>query len=58
VIKMESEDIKPMDISEAAMQLELSKRNFLVFTNSKSKRVNIIYKRKDGDLGLIQTSTK
>ena len=58
VIRTEYVDIKPMDISEAAMQLELSKRNFLVFTNSKSKRINIIYKRNDGDLGLIQTSTK
>ena len=58
IIKIERVDIKPMDINEAAMQLDLSKRNFLVFTNSKSKNTNVIYKRKDGDLGLIEASTK
>jgi len=36
----------------------MSKRNFLVFTNSKSNSINIIYKRKDENLGLIETSTK
>jgi putative sigma-54 modulation protein len=58
ITKTELLDIKPMDIDEAAMQIKLSKRNFLVFTNSKSKNINIIYKRKDGNLGLIKTFTK
>jgi len=58
IIKIERVDIKPMDINEAAMQLGLSKKNFLVFTNSKSKDINVIYKRKDGNLGLIKTSNK
>ena len=58
IIKTERVDVKPMDINEAAMQMELSKGNFLVFTNSKSKNINVIYKRKDGNLGLIETSTK
>jgi putative sigma-54 modulation protein len=54
-IHIEKADTKPMDINEAVMQLELSKRNFLVFTNFKSKKINVIYKRKDGNLGLIET---
>jgi putative sigma-54 modulation protein len=58
IIKTERVDIKPMDINEAVMQLELSKRSFLVFTNSKSKDINVIYKRKDGDLGLIEATGK
>ena len=58
IIKTERADIKPMDINEAAMQMDMSKRNFLVFTNSKSKNINIMYKRNDGNLGLIETSTK
>jgi len=58
IIKAERVDIKPMDINEAAMQMDMSKRNFFVFTNSKSKSINIIYKRNDGNLGLIETSTK
>jgi len=58
IIKAERVDIKPMDINEAAMQMNMSKRNFFVFSNSKSKSINIIYKRNDGNLGLIETSTK
>ncbi|RLB31487.1 MAG: ribosome-associated translation inhibitor RaiA [Deltaproteobacteria bacterium] len=58
IIKAERVDIKPMDINEAAMQIELSNQNFLVFTNAKSKQINIIYKRRDGNLGLIDTSRK
>jgi len=58
IIKAERADIKPMDINEAAMQMELSNQNFLVFTNARSKQINIIYKRKDGDLGLIDTTVK
>ena len=58
IIKTERVDNKPMDIDEAAMQMRLSKRNFLVFTDSKSKNINVIYRRKDGNLGLIETSTK
>ena len=58
IIKTERVDIKPMDINEAAMQMEMSNQSFLVFTNSKSKQINIIYKRKDGNLGLIDTSLK
>ena len=58
IIKAERVDIKPMDINEAAMQMDMSKRNFFVFSNSKSKSINIIYKRNDGNLGLIETSTK
>ncbi|HUU39562.1 MAG TPA: ribosome-associated translation inhibitor RaiA [Desulfatiglandales bacterium] len=58
IIKTERLDIKPMDIDEAAMQIKLSKKNFLVFTNSKSNSINIIYKRNDGNLGLIETFTK
>ncbi len=58
VIKKEVMDVKPMDVDEASMQIELSNKNFLVFTNPKSKSINVIYKRKDGNLGLIETSVK
>ena len=58
IVKTERVDIKPMDINEAVMQLDLSKRNFLVFTNCKSKNISVLYKRRDGDLGLIEACTK
>ncbi len=53
---IESEKLiaKPMDPEEAAMQLSLSGRDFLVFRNAKSREINVIYKRGDGNLGLIE----
>ena len=47
-------DYKPMDIDEAALQMDLIPDNFIVFTNSRTNRVNVLYRRNDGDLGLIQ----
>jgi len=46
-------DGKPMTAEEAAMQLDDSGKEFLVFFNAESKDVNVIYRRKDGDYGLI-----
>jgi len=43
-----------MDVEEASMQMELVSDNFLVFTNSRTNQVNVLYRRKDGDLGLIE----
>jgi len=54
VIITEQVDTKPMDVDEAAQQMDLSKRNFLVFFNSKSNNINVIYRRNDGNLGLIE----
>lgn len=45
---------KPMDSSEAMMQLKLSEDNFLVFFNAETNLVNVIYKKKDGNFGLIE----
>jgi len=50
------ETAKPMDPEEAAMQLEISQQDFLVFRNSQSKEINVLYKRGDGNLGLIEPS--
>jgi putative sigma-54 modulation protein len=47
---------KPMDPEEAAMQLNMSQQDFLVFRNARSKEMNVLYKRRDGDLGLIEPS--
>ncbi|MDO9262411.1 MAG: ribosome-associated translation inhibitor RaiA [Desulfosalsimonadaceae bacterium] len=53
-IRVQTIDFKPMDIEEATMQIELVPDNFIVFTNSRTDQVNVLYRRKDGDLGLIQ----
>ncbi len=45
---------KPMDVDEAAMQLDLSQDDFLVFINARTGAMNVIYRRGDGDFGLIE----
>lgn len=47
-------EYKPMDVEEAIMQMDLLENIFFVFTNARTERVNVLYRRKDGDLGLIQ----
>ena len=53
-IRVQSIEYKPMDVEEASMQMELVSDNFLVFTNARTNRVNVLYRRKDGDFGLIE----
>lgn len=45
---------KPMDVDEAAMQLDLSQDDFLVFINARTETLNVIYRRGDGNFGLIE----
>jgi putative sigma-54 modulation protein len=45
--------IKPMSVEEAALRLDNSALEFLVFRDSASERISILYKRRDGDFGLI-----
>jgi len=53
VVRTESYFVKPMSVDEAAMQMDLSEREFLVFNNASSQMVNVIYRRRDGNYGLI-----
>jgi len=46
--------VKPMDLEEAQMQMELLGHEFFVFRNDKTSEINVLYKRLDGDLGLIE----
>lgn len=58
VIKVKNYEIKPMDLEEAVMQMDLLNRDFLVFINSETDKVNVIYKRKDNNYGLIEATKK
>jgi len=53
VIKSSALSIKPMSLDEAALRLESAKNDFLVFRDSDHGRVNVLYKRRDGDYGLV-----
>ena len=54
VIQTEKYPVKPMYIDEAVLQLEMSNRQFVVFHNPKSDKVNVLYRRKDEGFGLIE----
>lgn len=53
VVRTENYFVKPMSVDEAAMQMDLTQREFLVFNNASSQMVNVIYRRRDGNYGLI-----
>ena len=54
VVRTKRFAIKPMDVEEAIMQMDLLGHDFFVFTNAETNRVNVVYKRKRGDYGLIE----
>ena len=56
VIKTERYPVKPMFVDEAVLQIEMSNRQFVVFLNAKSNKVNILYRRKESGFGLIEPS--
>jgi len=54
IIKNKRFELKPMSPDEASMQMELLDKAFFVFTNEGSGEINVIYRRKDGNFGLIE----
>jgi putative sigma-54 modulation protein len=56
IVRVESFAIKPMSAEEAALELEAFNKEFIVFHNAAEadNGINILYRRKDGDYGLIQ----
>lgn len=56
VIKTKTVSIKPMSVDEAVMQMDLMHKDFLVFTDAGSDSINVIYRRRDGNYGLIETA--
>lgn len=54
IVKTKKFAIKPMSSEEAVLEMELLGHNFFVFRNGETGEVNVVYKRKDGDYGLIE----
>jgi putative sigma-54 modulation protein len=54
VIKTERYPVKPMYVDEAVLQIEMSDRQFVVFLNAKTEKINVLYRRKDGGFGLME----
>lgn len=54
IVKVKKFVLKPMDEEEAIMQMELLGHTFFVFLNSNTDKINVVYKRNDGNYGLIE----
>ena len=54
IVKGKKFKLKPMTVNEAMEEMELLGHSFYVFLEAKSNTVQVIYLRKDGDLGLIE----
>ncbi len=54
VVRVKTVDAKPMSEEEAMLQLELLGHDFFVFRHAETEAVNVLYRRNDGDYGLIQ----
>lgn len=54
VVRTKKISVKPMSVEEAALQMELLGHDFYVFTNDESNDLNVVYRRRSGDIGLIQ----
>ncbi|MDT8271598.1 MAG: ribosome-associated translation inhibitor RaiA [Desulfomonilia bacterium] len=46
--------IKPMSVEEAALQIDVVEKEFIIFLNTETNQINLMYRRQDGDLGLIE----
>ena len=55
VIKTEKFHAEPMSVSDAIVRLNLNQETFLVFRTDSDGRVAVVYKREDGNYGLIET---
>ncbi len=54
IVRTKKFTLKPMPAEEAAMQMELLNHDFFIFHNTDTDNVSVIYKRHDGDYGLIE----
>ncbi|HHY45705.1 MAG TPA: ribosome-associated translation inhibitor RaiA [Firmicutes bacterium] len=54
IVKTKRFAIKPMSVEEAIMQMDLLGHDFFVFSNAETEEVNVVYRRRDGNYGLIE----
>jgi putative sigma-54 modulation protein len=57
IVKTKAFDIKPMTPEEAALQMELLGHDFFLFTNVDTARAAVVYRRNDGNVGLIDAAS-
>lgn len=55
IVKTKTHHVKPMSAEEAVLQMNLLGHSFFVFRNAQTNTTDIVYRRKDGNYGLIET---
>ena len=55
IVKRKSVEVKPMSEEEAILQMELLEHQFYIFKDSETNKVAVVYKRKEGDYGIIES---
>lgn len=55
IVRQKRIEIRRMELGEAALQMELLGHDFFLFVNNRTGAVNVLYKRRGGQLGLIET---
>lgn len=58
VVTRENVFVKPMSVEEAVMQMDINRNQFLVFTDSATNHINVIYRLEDGDYGVIEAQKR
>ena len=56
IVRRKEVFLKPIDEEEAITQMELLGHSFFVFKNVDTEKINVVYKRKDGDYGIIEAN--
>ncbi len=52
-VHRESFRVRPLFTDEAIMDLEMSERPFIIFTNARTNKLSVLYRREDGDYGMV-----
>ncbi|MDY6037990.1 MAG: ribosome-associated translation inhibitor RaiA [Eubacterium sp.] len=55
LVKTKTLELMPMNEKEAILEMEMIDHDFYVFINDKTNQVNVVYKRNDGNYGLLET---
>jgi putative sigma-54 modulation protein len=58
IIRTQRIPAKPMSVEEAVMQMDLTNNEFFVFRNAQRESLSVIYRRKDGNYGLIESEAQ
>ena len=56
VVRSKKFQLTPMSVDEAILEMEMLSHDFFVFLDMETDSVNVVYKRKDGNYGLLETT--